>query len=199
MPAATDILLFQWLHAGAGSRPLLDRTAVFLAEAGPWLLAAVFMATWWRGDSRCRITLIGAAVAAALGLLVNQLIGWWYFHPRPFMINLCTPLFPHDPETSFPSDHATLLVAATVYATAAAGRRPGLLPPLVAITLLTMWARVYCGIHFPFDMLGSLAVGTGSALFLHRWRAALEPASRGLVAAYDQATEILRKTMARHP
>lgn len=198
MPAATNLLLFQWLHAGAGSRPLLDHAAVFLAGAGPWLFAAIFTAAWWRGDSRCRIGLIGAAVAAALGLLVNQLIGWWYFHPRPFMIGPCTPLFPHGPETSFPSDHATLLVAATVYVTATVGRRPWLVPSLAAITLLTMWARIYCGIHFPFDMLGSLAVGTASALLLHHRRAALEPAGRSLVAAYDQATEILRKTLARH-
>ncbi len=198
MPATTDILLFQWLHAGAGFRPLFDHAAVFLAEAGPWLFAVLFTMAWLRGDAPCRMTLIGAAVAVAIGLLVNQLIGWWYFHPRPYMIGLCTPLFPHDPETSFPSDHATLLVAAAVYVATAAGR-PGLLLSLAIVTLLTMWARIYCGIHFPFDMLGSLAVGTASALLVYRWRTVMEPASRSLIAVYDKTTEVLRRTVIHDP
>ena len=45
------------------------------------------------------------AAVVALGLLVNQLITVFYFHPRPYMMGLCKPLIPHASGTSFPSDN----------------------------------------------------------------------------------------------
>jgi len=53
------------------------------------------------------LALLEAIWAAIIGLLVNQLIGFFYFHPRPSIIGLDTPLFQHGLETSFPSDPAT--------------------------------------------------------------------------------------------
>jgi hypothetical protein len=44
--------------------------------------------------------LIEATEAPIFGLLVNQLIGFFYFYSRPYMLGLCTPLIPHTSEGS---------------------------------------------------------------------------------------------------
>ncbi|MDA3790421.1 MAG: hypothetical protein PF503_18245 [Desulfobacula sp.] len=35
--------IFQWIHAGAGTRPITDGFAIFFAEGGPYLLVALFI------------------------------------------------------------------------------------------------------------------------------------------------------------
>lgn len=74
------------------------------------------------------------------------------------MLGLCMPLIPHVNETSFPSDHATLMFAASIYLVMHRHWR-GIGVFLLVVTFLTAWARVYSGIHFPFDMFGSLFIG----------------------------------------
>jgi undecaprenyl-diphosphatase len=61
----------------------------------------------------------------------------------------------HQPETSFPSDHATFLwaIGFGLIATGA-WRRWGLV--ISGLGLSTAWARVYLGVHFPLDMAGAL-------------------------------------------
>ena len=158
MTTGLNVLIFQWIHAGAGTRPVMDGLAVFFGEGGPYFLAVLFAVLWFWVDGNRKAALLEATEAAIIGLAVNQLIGLLYFHPRPYMVGLCTPLFPHGPENSFPSDHATLMFAAAFYLLmvrhwAACGI------PLLTIAALTAWGRVYSGIHFPFDIMGSLLVG----------------------------------------
>ena len=33
-----NVKIFQWIHSGAGTRPVMDGLAVFFAEGGPYLL-----------------------------------------------------------------------------------------------------------------------------------------------------------------
>ncbi len=153
-----NVEIFNWIHSGAGTRPVLDGLAVLFAEGGPFFVALLFVVLWFRVGERKKSALLDSTWAAGVGLAVNQAIGLFYFHPRPYMMGICKPLFPHGPETSFPSDHATLLFAVAFYLLffrrwAACGL------PLLAIAILTAWGRVYAGIHFPFDMMGSLVVG----------------------------------------
>jgi hypothetical protein len=109
---------------------------------------------------------------------------------RPYMVGLCTPLFPHGPETSFPSDHATLMFAAAFFLLM--GRRwlaCGLL--LLTVTVLTAWGRVYAGIHFPFDIAGSLVVGLGSVGLMRLVAKPLQPLNERLIRIVDQLTSRL--------
>ncbi|MFW8602301.1 undecaprenyl-diphosphatase [Desulfobacterota bacterium M19] len=154
--------IFQWIHAGAGTRPLIDALAVFFAEAGPFLLAAYLLVLWFRVRADKKILLIEAAEAALIGLTLNQLAGLLYYQPRPFMMGLCTPLLAHVPENSFPSDHATLMFGAALYLLMKrGGGMHGLI--LLAAACFTAWARIYVGIHFPFDMAGSLLIALAAA------------------------------------
>ncbi len=153
--------IFQWIHAGAGTRPLIDALAVFFAEAGPFLLAAYLVVLWFLVRADKKILLIEAAEAALIGLAFNQLAGLFYYHPRPFMMGLCTPLLAHVPENSFPSDHATLMFGAALYLLMRGRAAYGII--LFTAACFTAWARVYVGIHFPFDMAGSFLIAFAAA------------------------------------
>lgn len=185
-----NVKIFQWIHAGAGTRPVMDNCVVFLAEGGPYLLMALFVILWFFVDKYNKITLLEATQAMIIGLIVNQLIGLLYFHPRPYMVGLCTPLFPHGPETSFPSDHATLMFAAAFYLLMARGWTTcGI--PLLVVAVLTAWGRVYSGIHFPFDMAGSLIVGLASVGLMQWLAGRLRPLNEKLIQVIDQALGVL--------
>jgi len=185
MVANLNVQIFQWIHSRAGARPVVDSIAVFFAEGGPYLLAVLFAILWFYGGKNKKTALQEATQAAIIGLVINQLIGLFYFHPRPYMIGLCTPLFPHGLETSFPSDHATLMFAAVFYlfmdrSWAACS------VPLLAVTILTAWGRVYSGIHFPFDMAGSMVVGLASAGLMRLFSERLNPLNAKLIRVSDQ-------------
>lgn len=166
MAASMNVQIFQWIHAGAGTRPAMDGLAAIFGEGGPYFLAILFAVLWFFVSPKKKTVLLEATWAAIVGLLVNQLISLFYFHPRPYMVGLCTPLFPHGPETSFPSDHATLMFAAAFYLIMARHWTAcGI--ALLAVGSMTAWGRVYSGIHFPADIAGSLVVGLMSVGLTH--------------------------------
>jgi len=193
-----NVKIFQWIHSGAGDRPFVDGFAVFFGEGGPYLLAALLVVLWFFVGTNKKTALLEATEASVIGLVVNQFIGLFYFHPRPYMVGLCTPLFPHGPETSFPSDHATLIFAAAFYLLMARSWIACGIPVLF-IAILTAWGRVYSGIHFPFDMVGSLVVGLASAGLIHWLAEHLHPLNMILIRVSDQLTERIIRTKSQGP
>lgn len=187
---ALNLQLFAWIHQGSGQQPLLDALAIFFSETGPYLLMGALVLLWFVANDQRRSTLLESTEAAAFGLMLNQLLGLVYFHPRPYMLGLAQPLIVHAPENSFPSDHATLMLTAAFYLICRTDwRRPGLL--LLIFALATAWGRVYAGIHFPFDILGSLLVSVASLTLVFRLRSRLEPLNRFLVRTYHQLIQRL--------
>jgi undecaprenyl-diphosphatase len=131
--------------------------ATFFAEYAIWILPAMVAIGWLRGGESFRKALLAATVSGCLGLLANQLIGLCLQHPRPFMTGLGHTLIPHAPDSSFPSDHLTLLWAAAFsLMMTTRSRMAGLALALLGIPVA--WARIYLGVHFPFDMAGSAVV-----------------------------------------
>jgi len=77
-------------------------------------------------------------------------------HPRPFMIGLGHTLIPHAADSSFPSDHATVLFAVSLTLLLGRATVPGLAVLLAGFCVA--WARIFLGVHFPLDMIGAAAV-----------------------------------------
>jgi undecaprenyl-diphosphatase len=98
------------------------------------------------------------AVAGVLfALTANLVIIMNYYHPRPFMDHTVTQLIAHAPETSFPSDHATFMFTLSfMLATSRRFRAIGV--PLVVLSTVCSLSRVFCGVHYPLDIAGSLMV-----------------------------------------
>jgi undecaprenyl-diphosphatase len=60
------------------------------------------------------------------------------------------------PDSSFPGDHVTLLSADSFTFLYGGKRGIGLLALIVDIAVA--WARIFVGVHWPFDMIGAAIV-----------------------------------------
>lgn len=149
--------LFLLINASAHPPLLSLDAALFFANWLVPLAVVVFVALWVRKSTEDRGALITATLIMLIGLGINQVLGAFYFHPRPFMIGLGNQLLAHPPDNSFPSDHATFMWSLG-FALLSSGRLRLWGATLAIAGLAVAWARVYVGVHFPFDMLGSLIV-----------------------------------------
>jgi undecaprenyl-diphosphatase len=103
-----------------------------------------------------------ALVVAMIGVGLNQLIGVFWEHPRPFMVGLGHTWISHAPDSSFPSDHMTVLASVGLSMIFDGALWLGLLTMSCAIGVA--WARVFLGVHFPLDMVGSMIVAALSCI-----------------------------------
>ncbi len=149
--------LFLALNAPAGLSNTSLYFAIGAAKYSIVVIATIVVWRWLRGNSGDRNVLVHVVLAVIPALAVNYLVGLAFFHPRPFMVGLGKTYLAHAPEASFPSDHATFMW------TIAFGLlywSPARLSSWIAVLLaaLTSWARVFLGVHFPFDIAGSIVV-----------------------------------------
>lgn len=78
-------------------------------------------------------------------------------HPeaRPFTSHPAVhPLIAHHPGQAFPSDHSTAAIAVALVVLVFLSRRWGTV--LLAVAVLIGFSRVYVGVHYPGDVLGSV-------------------------------------------
>jgi undecaprenyl-diphosphatase len=164
-----DWSLFHFLNSPMGHHdPLEDGVQHFGSLSTP-LFALAVCALWFfarpGGSPRLKLATASALVSAGMGLMVNQLIGAFWFRERPFAAHPGdTVLVAHaSPDPSFPSDHATAAFA-IAFAVLFFSRRLGALF-LVAATAIGV-SRVLLGVHYPSDVLAGAAVGLLSALLV---------------------------------
>lgn len=153
--------LFLAISASVHSSGEVRLVATFLAQ---WLITVVpllLIGLWLRGIRQYRVAAVTATLSIVFALGCNLLISTLWFHPRPFMVGLGQNLLQHAPESSFPSDHATVMFTLALALMWASLHRLGVL--ILLLGTLVGWARVYLGAHFPFDIAGSLLVSLISA------------------------------------
>jgi len=142
-----------------------DWLAVIVAEYFPFIFIVVLIYFWFSKKANSRNNALYAAYASIIGVSMNLLITLFYFHPRPFMDNIGKILIKHVPETSFPSDHTTFMLSISITLLLLKDtRKTGTLLSLLG--LIGGLSRVLCGIHYPFDILGSLIVAISSGVII---------------------------------
>jgi undecaprenyl-diphosphatase len=154
-----NLYLFSSLNASAGLEGWRLSGALFAAERLILLVPVILLILWISGNSLQRQAAVRAALATAGALAVNGALGLLWFHPRPFMAGIGHTFMHHAPDSSFPSDHATIMFTAGLvlaFSQAENARRLGAL--LVPIAAITAWSRVYLGVHYPMDMVGAVVV-----------------------------------------
>ena len=171
--ADLDWTLFHWLNGQAGQHAWLDQLAKTAATqlalvivgtlAAGWLLAASGHMGRERRLPRGLLTVVfvtGMSLALAFG--VNQVVGHFWFRPRPYTGHRSAHLLlgpSSDP--SFASDHAT---AGFALALGSISELPRTATLLFFETVLMSVGRIYVGLHYPGDILGGLAIAAVTAL-----------------------------------
>lgn len=148
--------IFLALNATPRTPHDLVAAGIFIANDAILLAPIVLACLWLMGGDERRELALRACAAGFLALGINQLIGLAWYHPRPFAIELGHTFLPHASDSSFPSDHATLLSALSFAFLYGGKRQLGLF--MLIVDLAVAWARVFIGVHFPFDMLGAAIV-----------------------------------------
>ncbi len=147
---------FLKINADPHSSLWLVRVAILMAEGWIYLIPAMLAAMWlWGGEARRNLAM-KAFLVAMLGLGLNLAIAHLWPHPRPFMIFFGRTLIPHVADSSFPSDHITIFFSIGLSLVVGNELRYGL--AILAAGAGAAWARVFLGVHFPLDTLGSVGV-----------------------------------------
>lgn len=191
--------LFLLINAPANPPHAEVAVAKLFASSPIIVVPLLLIALWVWGRRSARGGLLAAAIATVIALGINVALGVLYNEPRPFVIGLGHTLIHHAANNAFPSDHATLVwaLALGLVATGAA-RRWGW--ALAIYGLGVAWGRIFLGVHYPLDMIGSAivaVVASGIALVARCWPVGwlLPP----LEAIYERAITALRLPSALVP
>ncbi len=98
-----------------------------------------------------------AILSFPLIYVIANIAAHFYFDPRPFTITHSTPLIAHDPDNGFPSDHV-LLLSAVAMLFSFFNRKLGVFLWISALAVGV--ARIYAGVHHPFDVAGSIVISS---------------------------------------
>jgi len=176
-----DQALFQLVNGVAGRVPLLDGGMRLLLNDYfvPTTLFLLLIYFWFEGrtiadresNQRTVIRVIAAfLVANAIVKACNLL----YFRPRPFSTQEVRLLFYRPSDSSLPSNPAAVgftFAAVTWQRNRNLGTVMGFLASLFAL------ARVYCGVHYPLDVVSGALVGVFAAHLTTKAYRVLSPLS----------------------
>ncbi|MCB8920001.1 MAG: phosphatase PAP2 family protein [Ardenticatenaceae bacterium] len=152
-----DAPIMLWLHQW--HTPWLDGLFTAITQsAGGWIVAPLFMAgvvLWQRDEKKTAVTLLASFAGSTA---INALLKLLFARPRP---NVFPPITV-ETSFSFPSGHTMAAIA--LYGLAAIllwqRQRYGWTVLAGLWVLLVALSRIYLGVHYPSDVLASLAVGT---------------------------------------
>ena len=138
MPLITDIQKVPWFIYGVAP-----------AALGLWL---------WKGRKRALQVLVVAVIAVAgSDVVAYRVVKPWAARLRPERAGVAVALrSPSGGTYGFPSNHAANAGAAAAVLSVA---YPAAMPAFAAVAALMAYSRVYCGVHYPGDVVGGLLLG----------------------------------------
>ena len=174
-----DFQLFQLINDLADHNDVLDglmRLLVndYLLTAG---LSLILVALWFEGQDQDRRernqkAVLRAIITLFIANIILKLCNLIYFRPRPFIDHEVNLLFYRPTDSSFPSNPATvgfsLAIAIWLH-----NRRPGAL--LFVLATLFGLSRIYCGVHYPSDIVAGALLGGLSAYLVVRKGGFIDP------------------------
>jgi undecaprenyl-diphosphatase len=155
-----DSYLFTLIHGLSGIAGWLDFLAVFFALFLPYFIAAAFIIyyVFKKGYSLKdkKYMIVTPFVAAIISrFFLGTVIKYYFDRPRPFLLYEFNPLIEAG-GLSFPSGHAMFWFAfsACVFSF---NRKMGW--GLFVLSFLNGFFRVFCGVHYPADIISGAIVG----------------------------------------
>ncbi len=174
--------IFIYINQFAGKNSLLDNLIIFIAEYLPYFFI-LFLLYLWFSKKDFKKNALFSGYSATLGIFIDFLISTFYFHPRPFMDKIGTTLTSHASDSSFPSDHTTFMLSiAFTLLYFKETRVAGII--LSVIGLLGGMSRIFTGVHYPFDIFGSIIVACVSAFIIFTLKNKFEKVNMKIINIY---------------
>jgi len=176
---ALDLQLFRLINNLAGRNAFLDSLARLLVNEYflTTTMALILVIFWFEGQDRDQRernqrAILRALVALLLANIILKLCNLIYFRPRPFVDHEVNLLFYHPTDSSFPSNPATVgfSVATAIWLY---NRRLG--ASLLVLATLFGLSRIYCGVHYPLDVIAGALLGALSAYLVVRKGGFIDP------------------------
>jgi len=150
--------LFLFLNSLAGQSRILDLLTVFLAEyLGYFIIFLVLYLIFSKSSewkNRYQQFLYTALTLILSRGLFTEIVRFFYYRPRPFLVLDIQPLFNHDVTPALPSGHAAIYFALAFSVFYFTDRRWGW--KLMAAASIMGLARVISGVHWPLDILAGI-------------------------------------------
>ncbi len=161
-----DFFLFQKINSFALKCFWLDSLAIFLANYLPYILfISLLIFLLWDFKKYWIIVAksILAGVIARLGFV--PLFHLFWPRPRPFIFNSPHLLLRHANTPSFPSGHAAFFFALStvIYFY---NKKAGII--FFFASILLSFFRVFCGIHWPSDIIFGAIIGIFSGFVIEK-------------------------------
>ena len=151
--------LFQLINNLAGTYPLLDTTMIYIVKYLSIVFALLVLLLTGLGiyfkDKKLIKTCIHTIVFLGIAMIAHRIIGFIVQEPRPFVTHAVNLLIPHATDSSFPSTHAMAMTAISLPILAAYKRLGSI---LLSGTILTGFAKVFVGHHYPLDIIMGILI-----------------------------------------
>ena len=174
-----DVRLFYLINDLAGRSAVLDSVARLVVNEYfvTTTLALILLVLWFApGEPATRALyqrmFFQTGVAVLLSNVLLKAINLLYFRPRPFATLEVARCFYKPWDSSFPSNPATVgfAMATAVYLH---HQRAGLV--MYGLATLFALSRVYCGVHYPSDIVAGALLGSLTAIVVVRKGGFLDP------------------------
>ena len=184
---ALDSALFNLINGLAGQVPPMDAIMRLLVNDYfvPTALCLLTLALWFAGDTReergrNQRAVLSIVVAILLANLLVKLCNLIYFRPRPFSVQQVNLLFYRPSDSSLPSNAAAV---GFTFAAVAWQRKRWLGVVMGVLAGLFMFARIYCGVHYPLDVVAGGLIGAISGYVVGKGQRLLEPLMGAIIRA----------------
>ncbi len=175
---------FVAINSLAGQNPYLDALMIFFAKYVIYLIPLFLLYLWFRKKEDKQLALF-ILLTVLVGLSISAVIGLIYYHPRPFVLGLGTQLISHAPDNSFPSSHTTAMFSFALPFLFFKKYRVGTVFTILAA--IVGFSRVFCGVHFPLDILGGVLIALIVVLTLYIARNPIMSIIEKIVEKYEQS------------
>lgn len=156
-----DQFLFHQINNLAGRYLWLDALGIFLADYLQYFVIVAVLWIFWK-QWRVYLEIILAIILSrlAIGETIRVLFG----RLRPFMTNHIYRLLYNETSVSFPSGHALAFFALAMVAYLY-NKKAGLW--FFAAVFLIVLGRIFCGVHYPLDVLAGFLIGIFSGWLIY--------------------------------